>query len=126
MNAQRAGCTGKFRRNLIRWIQVNGKAVIAMGVKFNREYADIVNDLVEAIITIDDAYEAFEMEREEWLSLDDGEKRECVRTLADDLFYGLGEDPRLEVGSGKVEYDRQHHVIKISAVPQVVRIVKLV
>lgn len=97
-----------------------------MGVRYNREYRDIVNDLGNALSQIGDCYEAFEMERVDWEQLDEGEKSEFVRTLADDLFYGLGTEPSIEVGGGKVQYDPVNHVIKVSTESRVTHIVKLI
>ena len=96
-----------------------------MGVKFNREYPDIVNDMVHAISTIADCYTAFEMGEDDWQSLQPDEQQECIRTLADDIFYGLGRDRQLHVGSGKIEYDPDKHILRITSTPQVVHIVQL-
>lgn len=61
-----------------------------MGVKFNREYQDIIDEMIPAIASIEDCHMFFDMTLEEWSALEDQEKVECMRTLADDLFYGLG------------------------------------
>lgn len=97
-----------------------------MGVKFNREYKDIVSDLADAIRTIEDSYEAFEMEAGDWSGLQATEQGEYLRTLADDLFYALGSAPRLEVGSGKIEYDPGNHVLKVYSAGNVVHLVQLI
>lgn len=97
-----------------------------MGVKFAREYKHIVQDLAEAILTIEDGHEAFEMSAEDWSSQDESERLECMRTLADDLFYGLGQSPSIEVGSGKIEYDAGNHIIKVHDGDNVIHIVQLI
>ncbi|WP_199614135.1 hypothetical protein [Paenibacillus alkalitolerans] len=97
-----------------------------MGVKFNREYKDIINDMVYSIGSIADCHECFEMSRVDWDSLDGNERTECIRTLADDIFYGLGSSPRLAIGSGKVEYDPDHHLIKVYPDPKIVHVIKLI
>jgi hypothetical protein len=97
-----------------------------MGVKFNREYQAIIHDLVQAIGLIQDCHDAFEMSAEEWIALEDAERIECVRTLADDMFYGLGQLPKLDIGSGRIEYDSVNHLIKVYPEPKVVHVVKLI
>lgn len=97
-----------------------------MGVKFNREYKEIVHDLAAAIGRIENSYEAFEMTAEEWNAQEAPEQAECMRTLADDVFYGLGTSPSLEVGSGKIEYDAGNHLIKVRTQDNVVHLIKLI
>jgi hypothetical protein len=101
------------------------KVVAWMGVKFYREYRDIVDDLSQALLTINDCYLAFYMNPDDWQELDSEERSECVRTLADDVFYGLGKEPRMKVGSGQVLYDQTHHLIKVYPNAQIVHLVKL-
>ncbi|MEF3309644.1 hypothetical protein PV433_12155 [Paenibacillus sp. GYB004] len=97
-----------------------------MGVRFNREYRDIVRDLGHALGQIDNCYESFAMERADWEELDREEQIEYMCTLADDIFYGLGAEPTIEIGEGKVQYDSVNHVIRIWTDAQVVHLVKLV
>jgi hypothetical protein len=97
-----------------------------MGVKFNREYKEISEELTEAIGAIEDCYEFMEMEREDWLSMDRGERHECVRTLSDDIFYALGTERSVSVGSGTVEYDAANHRIKVCVSPQLTHVIMLI
>ena len=97
-----------------------------MGVKFNREYKDIVTDLANAIGSIDDSYEAFEMEADDWSALPSDERAEFMRTLADDIFYGLGSLPKLSIGSGTIEYDPANHVLKVHSHEKVVHVIQLI
>lgn len=97
-----------------------------MGVKFNREYEHIVEEMAQAIITIHDCYDLFEMSKEEWNELDRDEQIGCITTLADDIFYGLGNLPELRIGSGKIEYDAANHILKVCAVPQLTHLIHLV
>ncbi|TLS52558.1 hypothetical protein FE782_07935 [Paenibacillus antri] len=97
-----------------------------MGVKFNREYKDIVTDLANAIGTIDDSYEAFEMDADDWSALASAEQAEFMRTLADDIFYGLGSMPKLSIGSGTIEYDPANHVLKVHSHENVVHVIQLI
>lgn len=97
-----------------------------MGVKFGREYADIIQDFSRAIRGIDGLYEFFEMSSEDWEQLKEKERNECIKTLADDVFYGLGSDPTLHVGKGIVVYDRSNHIIKVFSGEKVVHVVNLV
>ncbi|MCI3922272.1 hypothetical protein MO973_18745 [Paenibacillus sp. TRM 82003] len=97
-----------------------------MGVKFNREYKDIVQDLAVALRAIQDGYEAFEMTAEDWQSQDEAEQAEFMKTLADDIFYGLGKLSVMEIGSGKIEYDATNHIIKVYSDDKVVHVVQLI
>jgi hypothetical protein len=97
-----------------------------MGVKFNREYEEIVEDLTKALFTVEDFYTFFDMSLEDWNALDEEEQTECARTLADDLFYALGANPEAEIGSAKLQYDAQNHIIKLISSPGLVRVIYLI
>jgi len=84
-----------------------------VGVKYARAYHDIISDLTKAIREVDAFYEFFHMDRQMWNELGEDEQRECIRTMADDIFYGLGGDPTLHVGRGVVHYDGRKHVITV-------------
>ncbi|MGN7361039.1 hypothetical protein ACTHPF_27130 [Paenibacillus sp. SAF-054] len=84
-----------------------------MGVKHGREYDEILKELTSAVGEIPDSYLFFEMEGSEWQLLSPEEKREVHEALAEDLFYGLGTEPVIEVGSGVVMYDKEHHRINL-------------
>nr|WP_274654948.1 hypothetical protein [Paenibacillus humicola] len=97
-----------------------------MGVKHAREYKDILNDLTEAILAIGDGYTFFEMAPEEWGSLDSAQRREVMEALADDVFYGLGQQPVIPVGGGTVAYRPKHHFIEVAVDETESRIVRLI
>jgi len=97
-----------------------------MGVRFNREYRDIVRDLGAALGQIDNCYEMFEMGQNDWERMDREEQIEFLRTLADDIFYGLGTEPFIQVGEGKVQYDSTNHMIRVWTDSQIVHLIKLV
>ncbi|UNK18573.1 hypothetical protein MNQ98_00470 [Paenibacillus sp. N3/727] len=84
-----------------------------MGVKHGRDYGDILTDLTEAVGRIPDSYVFFEMESEDWSNLNDTEKNEVHEALAEDLFYALGTEPVISVGSGVVIHDQTNHRIHI-------------
>ncbi|WP_017815683.1 MULTISPECIES: hypothetical protein [Paenibacillus] len=84
-----------------------------MGVKHGREYEEILTDLTAALDMIPDSYMFFHMESEEWKALQDSEKREVQEALAEDLFYALGSEPVIHVGSGIVIHDPDTHRINI-------------
>ncbi|MCU6708554.1 hypothetical protein M6D81_07475 [Paenibacillus sp. J5C_2022] len=97
-----------------------------MGVRHAREYADILKELTEAVGKIERGYSFFEMEQEEWSALPQGERGEVMEALADDVFYGLGETPVIEVGEGVITYNSKHHVIEVSQGDNVIQIVRLI
>ncbi|MDO7908686.1 hypothetical protein Q5741_20065 [Paenibacillus sp. JX-17] len=84
-----------------------------MGVKHGRDYGDILKDMTEAMQRIPDSYVFFEMEAEEWDRLGESERTEVSEALAEDVFYGLGTEPVIEVGSGVVIYDKENHRINV-------------
>ncbi|MNB68938.1 hypothetical protein D3C81_222920 [compost metagenome] len=87
--------------------------VIAVGVKHGRDYGDILNDLTKAVECIPDSYLFFEMDPEEWQKLPRESKLEVWEALAEDLFFALGNEPVIQVGSGVVIYDKEGHRINI-------------
>lgn len=84
-----------------------------MGVKHGRDYSEILSELTEAVGRISDGYVFFEMEQEEWRELPQESKLEVWEALAEDLFYALGNEPVIQVGSGVVIYDKETHRINI-------------
>lgn len=97
-----------------------------MGIKFAREYNDIIDDFTQALHSIDECYSFLEMTPEDWNELDGEEQQECIKTLADDLFYGLGTEPKMRVGSCTVSHDREKHVIVIYHEGKLISVVYLV
>lgn len=84
-----------------------------LGVAYGRPYKAILEDLVGAIALIPDGYQFFEMGQEEWEALGEQEQHELLEALADDVFYGLGQEKLLFIGSGSVHYDSEFHLIEI-------------
>lgn len=84
-----------------------------MGVKHGRDYEYILADLTKAVGRINDSYLFFEMEPSEWEGLSDADQDEVLEALAEDLFFGLGTEPMIEVGSAVVIYDPEGHRINI-------------
>jgi hypothetical protein len=96
-----------------------------VGVKFTRAYREIIDDLVPAIASIRDCHLFLEMSPEDWSRMAEQERTECIRTLADDLFYGLGAERRIAVGSGLLEYDAEKHLIKVKPDSAVIHLINL-
>lgn len=84
-----------------------------MGVKFGRDYSVIIAELTEAIRQIRDVYACFEMAEDDWRALAAAEQSECIRTLADDIFYGLGAGPDMQVGCGTISHDKERHLLTV-------------
>ncbi|UVI30417.1 hypothetical protein [Paenibacillus spongiae] len=97
-----------------------------MGVKHAREYKDILEELKEAIGSIDDGYRFFDMESDEWEALAEPERMDVMEALADDVFYGLGVEPIIKVGGGMVAYRQKHHCIEVSVDGRESRIIRLI
>ncbi|GKS14275.1 hypothetical protein [Paenibacillus chitinolyticus] len=96
-----------------------------MGIKFGREYEDIIRDLMNGLGHVDGFYGFFEMSEADWHELPEEDRQECLRTLADDVFYGLGSEPLLQIADAKVRYLKDRHLIQIDHDDQVVTIVRL-
>ncbi|OCT16169.1 hypothetical protein A8709_01620 [Paenibacillus pectinilyticus] len=97
-----------------------------MGIKFGREYKDIVTDFVRGIELVNGFYELLEMSAEDWQELDTEDQEQCLRTLADDIFYGLGSSPVMNVGAGSVRHDASNHVLKVHDGEKLVSVIYLV
>jgi hypothetical protein len=100
---------------------------VNVGVKFAREYETIIAELVVAIGDMEGCAELLEMDAAQWAQLDSAEREECLRTLADDMFYGLGTEPVLPIGDGVITYDKNKHMIRIKySHDKVIRVVHLI
>ncbi|MFC5647993.1 hypothetical protein ACFPYJ_02440 [Paenibacillus solisilvae] len=97
-----------------------------MGVKHGREYEEIIDELSVAIGSISDAYLFFEMEPADWDELDEEQRKGLMEVLADDVFYALGEETAIAVGSGTVTYRPKHHCIEVSVDHIESRLVRLI
>ncbi|CAM3115489.1 hypothetical protein PASE110613_17275 [Paenibacillus sediminis] len=82
-----------------------------MGLKHGREYEHILHDLTAAVAQIHDSYLFLEMEEDEWHCLSRAEQLEMNEALAEDLFYALGSESTIVVGSGIVIHDKEQHRI---------------
>lgn len=96
-----------------------------MGIKYNREYQDIIAELTKAMMEIHDLYEFFQMDHEDWKLSSDEERMEYTKTLADDVFYGLGTEGTMEVASSTIKYDKGDYSIKVIYSDDRVKIVNL-
>lgn len=96
-----------------------------MGVKYGREYEDIIEELSAAIGEVERIHDFFDMSDKDWDELDAAERQACIRTLADDVFYGLGADPVIELGSGAVRHDREGHRLLVSQGEREIAVVRL-
>lgn len=84
-----------------------------MGVRHGRDYGEILTEFTMAVGRIPDSYVFFEMDAGDWDDLNDTEKNEVHEALAEDLFYALGTEPVIPVGSGVVIHDQTQHRIHI-------------
>lgn len=97
-----------------------------MGIKFGREYSDIITDFTDALQGIDGCYEFLEMTAEDWDGMSVAERKECMKTLADDLFYGLGVETHMSIGDCVVMHDAKRHLIRIDHGETMTRVIHLV
>lgn len=97
-----------------------------MGIKFGREYNDIIHDFTDALQTIDGCHEFLEMSENDWGALSETERRDCMKTLADDLFYGLGTESPMSIGACIVTHDARRHLIRIDHGEALTRVIMLI
>lgn len=97
-----------------------------MGVRHGREYAEILKDFTAAVGEIESSYTFFEMEPEDWEGLSAEDRHEVMEALADDVFFGLGEDPVIKVGNGVITYNNKHHIIEVTQGDKVTQIIRLI
>ena len=97
-----------------------------MGVKFGREYEDIIHDLSEAMRQVEDVYDFLEMPKEDWDAMGLELQKDCIQTMADDVFFALGHEKKLKVGQGIITYEKNRHTILVDHGNDVVTVVKLV
>ncbi|MFW6034757.1 MAG: hypothetical protein ACOCRZ_00740 [Halothermotrichaceae bacterium] len=84
-----------------------------MGIKYKKDYKDIIKELTEAVIKLEKCYEFAGMNFNDWQQLNNKQQKELIKTLADDIFYALGNNPRLKIGSGTATYDNKKQIIKV-------------
>jgi len=84
-----------------------------MGVKFGREYAAIIAEFSRALEPLSDVRAFMEMDAAEWDSLGAEGRIDCIRTVADDVFYALGTEKEVSVGAARIVYDELHHRIRV-------------
>jgi hypothetical protein len=97
-----------------------------MGVRFNREYPDILADLTSVLAQLPAIAEFVEMEQSDWLKLSPKTRKEMAETIADDLFFALGEEPTIALGDLTIQYDSSLHRIFIQKQNSEVHIIKLI
>lgn len=97
-----------------------------MGVKFAREYKDIIQDFTEALQAVKGCHDFLEMTAGDWGELEPEEREACMKTLADDLFYGLGTEGSMQVGDCVVTHDGKRHVIRLDCRDSFTRVIYLV
>jgi hypothetical protein len=84
-----------------------------MGIKYTRKYRDINSDMAEAISKIENAYRFTEMEKSDWESMSETEKKDCIKTMCDDIFYVLGNGSDVSIGDGSVKYVKGKSIIEV-------------
>lgn len=96
-----------------------------MAVKYKRKYSLIIEDMVEAIKQLDGYYRLIGLDDIGWAQLDEDEQNECLKTMSHDIIYGLGKEPIIYVGNGKVQYESQLAQIRVFDGNNCVHVVKL-
>jgi hypothetical protein len=84
-----------------------------MGLKYIREYEQINDDLTKAILEIDNFSPLLEINAEDWDEISEKDKYYYTKTLADDIFYALGDENTLDIGNGSIIYDEKLQKIKV-------------
>ena len=85
-----------------------------MGVKYGREYSDIVQDLMSGLYKIDGFFSILGMDEDGWNAIDKTTQLMCLQTLADDVIFALGNSPKFNIGEGYIKYDEINHMFIIN------------
>ncbi|MGZ9586681.1 hypothetical protein [Paenibacillus marinisediminis] len=96
-----------------------------MAVRFTRPYKEILLDMAGALGRIEDSYTFLDIEAGDWEQMTPEDRYEVLEALADDLFYGLGQENILFVGSGSIRYDREFHNFEVSNEHEAVGVIAL-
>jgi hypothetical protein len=97
-----------------------------VGVRFNRDYPDILADLSGVLAQLPASAEFVEMNQADWLKLSPKTRREMAETIADDIFYALGDEAKIEIGDLTIEYDASLHRIFVHTLDGKAHIIKLI
>lgn len=97
-----------------------------LGIKYNREYEDIITDLTKVIQNIDNFYEFVMLETDDWINLDKAEQYEIAKTIADDILFALGTENSLELGDCLIKYNAKMNVLEVYKQDKQVEFIKLV
>lgn len=84
-----------------------------MGIKYIREYDQINDDLTKGLLKIDNFFPLLGMDSEDWEEVSKENKYYYAKTLADDIFYALGDENTLDIGNGNIEYDQKLQTISV-------------
>ncbi len=96
-----------------------------MGIKFSRNYVDINKELATAISNLDSIYSFIAMEEEEWNCLNERLRKKYLYTLADDLFYALGVENKINIGCGFIKYIPTENVVIIETGKALIKIINM-
>ncbi|MFY9176098.1 MAG: hypothetical protein WBI74_02935 [Caldicoprobacterales bacterium] len=96
-----------------------------MAVRYKRQYSLIIQDLVEALKHLEGYYRLIGFDDKGWNRLDEEQQYECLKTMSHDIIYGLGTEPIIEVGNGKVQYESQLAQIRVFDGDNCVHVVRL-
>jgi hypothetical protein len=99
--------------------------MIKVGVQFARDYVDIVDDLSQALLLVNKNYEFIGMSAGDWERLTSRQKQNCLQTMADDVIYALGRQPRLRFGESTVSYEHQVQAIMVNGTDDVTHVIHL-
>ncbi|MFW5788190.1 MAG: hypothetical protein ACOC4G_09355 [Bacillota bacterium] len=97
-----------------------------MGVRFNRNYEDIIEELMMALINIENVYEFFDMKTVTWNNLEEKTQKEFLRTMSNDLIYGLDKNSEFNIGQGLIKYNKQENIIQVISKDDTVTEINLV
>ncbi len=97
-----------------------------MGIKYKRDYGDINEEMATALTALDSIPSFIGMKEENWNNLNQNLKKDYLQTLADDLFYALGKENKINIGNGYLKYVPQEDVVLIVINKELIKIINLV
>ncbi len=96
-----------------------------MAVKYKRQYSHIIDELVDALKSLEGYYSFIGMEEKDWFDLDQQDQDECLKTMSHDIIYGLGTEPMIHVGKGSIRYEPELAQIRVFDGDKCIYIVRL-
>jgi len=96
-----------------------------MGLKYNREYEAIIDELASAVSKIDHLNKFIDMDQEIWDNLSNQQQKRYTKTISNDIFYALGEVDKITIGEATIKHNTGKHMIKVNIEDEFIKLINL-